>query len=116
MLLKTRERCGEWRLTGIYGEPRWEDKYKTWDRLRVIHQNNNLPWLIMGDLNEILFGHEKEGGNPRPRQFMKVFHDTLDDCNLHDIGSIGDNFTWHRGAMRESLDRAMGAASWSQLY
>jgi hypothetical protein len=22
-----------WRLTGIYGEPRWEDKYKTWDKL-----------------------------------------------------------------------------------
>jgi hypothetical protein len=22
-----------WRLTGIYGEPRWEDKYKTWDKI-----------------------------------------------------------------------------------
>ena len=27
-----------WRLTGIYGEPRWEDRYKTWDKLRVKEQ------------------------------------------------------------------------------
>jgi hypothetical protein len=22
------------KLTGIYGEPKWEDMYKTWDKLR----------------------------------------------------------------------------------
>ena len=25
-----------WRLTGTYGEPHWEDKYKTWDKLREL--------------------------------------------------------------------------------
>jgi hypothetical protein len=25
-----------WRLTGLYGEPRWEDKYKTWDKIREL--------------------------------------------------------------------------------
>ena len=54
-----------WRFTGIYGEFRWADKYKTWDRLRSIHQQNTLPWLVLGDLNEILYSHEKEGGNAR---------------------------------------------------
>jgi hypothetical protein len=48
-----------WRLTGIYGEPRWQDKYKTWDKLRELNQNSNLPWAIIGDFNEILFSHEK---------------------------------------------------------
>jgi hypothetical protein len=50
-----------WRLTGIYGEPRWEDKYKTWDRLRALNHSNNLPGLIVGDFNEILFLTKKEG-------------------------------------------------------
>jgi hypothetical protein len=59
-----------WRLTGIYGEPKWEDKYKTWDKLRELKSNSNLPWVVIGDFNEILYSHEKEGGNPRPHNFM----------------------------------------------
>ena len=55
-----------WRLTGIYGEPRWEDKYKTWDKMRELKNNSNLPWVVIGDFNEIIFSHEKKGGNPRP--------------------------------------------------
>jgi hypothetical protein len=61
-----------WRLTGIYGEPRWEDKYKTWDRMRELKQRSDLPWVIIGDFNEILFSTEKEGGNPRPQNFMQA--------------------------------------------
>jgi hypothetical protein len=49
-----------WRLMSIYGEPRWEDKYKTWDKIRKLHGQHNLPWAIIGDFNEILYSHEKE--------------------------------------------------------
>ena len=55
----------EWRLTGIYGEPRWEEKEKTWEALRTLHGRMHKPWLALGDFNEILFHHEKEGGRPR---------------------------------------------------
>ena len=43
-----------WRFTGIYGGPRWQDKYKTWQLLRDLNAANDLPWLVMGDLNKIL--------------------------------------------------------------
>ena len=62
-----------WRFTGMYGEPRWHDKHKTWQCLRDLHSAVNLPWLVMGDLNEILYPFEKEGGNPRPLHFMQEF-------------------------------------------
>ena len=71
-----------WRFTGMYGEFKWTEKYKTWDRIRGIHTQNFMPWLIMGDLNEILYAHEKEGGNIRPERFRKAFQDTLEDCGL----------------------------------
>ena len=61
-----------WRLTGIYGEPRWEDKYKTWDKLRELKDDHNIPWVVIGDFNEILFSHDKEGGNPRPQNYMQA--------------------------------------------
>jgi hypothetical protein len=105
-----------WRFTGMYGEFKWEDKYKTWDRLRRIHQQNSLPWIVMGDLNEILYNHEKEGGRARPERFMKAFHDAMDDCNLEDVGFVGDPFTWNRGTMRERLDRGIANQSWIQMH
>jgi hypothetical protein len=51
-----------WRLTGIYGEPSWSEKYKTWERLRELHGQINSRWMVIGDWNEILYSHEKEGG------------------------------------------------------
>jgi hypothetical protein len=105
-----------WRMTGIYGEPRWDDKYMTWDRIRALKNNSNLPWIILGDFNEIMFSHEKEGGNPRPQGFMQAFRNVLDDCGLEDIGFTGDQFTWKRGRIRERLDRAVATGAWSIMH
>ena len=55
----------EWRLTGIYGEPRWENKHLMWEALRSLHGDLSLPWLVIGDSNEILYHYEKEGGRAR---------------------------------------------------
>ena len=100
----------------MYGEFRWADKYKTWDRLRLIHQQKTIPWLVLGDLNEILYSHEKEGGNARPQRYIQAFHHAIENYEIDDIGFIGDPFTWHRGAMRSRLDRGLANASWNQLH
>ena len=73
----------------------------------------DLPWLCSGDFNEILFGCEKEGGPLRAESSMQKFRLALEDCDLHDLGFIGDPFTWrnnHNLAARfikERLDRAV---------
>lgn len=85
-----------WRLTGMYGDFRWENKHKTWERMRRLHQLHDLPWLLIGDLNEIQYLNEKEGGNPRPQQYMQAFQSAINDCELSDLGYLGDKFTWHR--------------------
>jgi hypothetical protein len=99
----------------MYGESRWEDKYKTWDKIRELNNQYVLPWVIIGDLNEILYSHEKEGGNPRPQNYMQAFRDVLTDCSLDDIGFIGDPFTWRRGRIRERLDRALANRAWIDM-
>lgn len=70
----------EWRLTGIYGEPRWDQKERTWAALRSIKSNVNEPWIVIGDFNEILYNHEKEGGQPRSQRQLQAFHDALAEC------------------------------------
>jgi hypothetical protein len=85
-----------WRLTSIYGEPRWENKHLIWDRIRELNDQHNLPWAITGDFNEILFTREKEGGNPRLQGYMQAFKVLLNDCELIDLGFIGELFFWKR--------------------
>jgi hypothetical protein len=105
-----------WRLTGFYGEPKWQDRYKSWDKMRELNGQYDLPWVVLGDFNEILFSHEKDGGNPRSQNMMQAFRDSLDDCGLVDLGFTGDSFTWKRGRLRERLDRAVANHSWSHLF
>ena len=89
-----------WRFTGFYGEPKWEDKHLSWSCLRDLHQRIKLPWLIVGDFNEILYSHEKEGGALRPMHMMQNFRDALVDCELEDMGCSGELYTWRRRRIR----------------
>ena len=52
----------QWRLTGLYGESKAGEKGNTWKALKSLKGQLNLPWLCLGDFNEILFANEKEGG------------------------------------------------------
>lgn len=49
----------KWRLTGVYGESHIEKKVETWRLLRKMHHQIQLPWVCLGDINEIMFSHEK---------------------------------------------------------
>jgi exonuclease III/phage terminase Nu1 subunit (DNA packaging protein) len=118
----TEEDGFKWRLTGIYGEPRQDRREETWRLMRTLHHQSNLPWLCVGDFNEIMFNYEKQGGVPRPQICMDRFRDALLFCNLNDLGFEGDIFTWrnnnHRveGYIRERLDRAVANPSWRARF
>jgi hypothetical protein len=82
----------------------------------MLHVQMSLPWLVLGDFTEILFNYEKEGGRPRSQQAMQAFHVALTDCELEDMGYIGDIFTWRRGNLRERLDRGAVNQAWNNLF
>ena len=47
----------------------------------------------MGDLNEILYPFEKEGGNLRPAYFMEAFREAMIECGLSDLGYTSEKFS-----------------------
>lgn len=75
-----------------------------------------MPWMVIGDLNDIMYSFEKEGGYPRPAHFMAAFRDALEDCNLSDFGYFGDKFTWHQGQIWERIDRAVSNDAWNTMF
>lgn len=42
-----------WRLTGLYGFPKWGRRRETWNLMRQLANKSDLPWLMIGDLNNL---------------------------------------------------------------
>lgn len=90
------EDCNKWRITGFYGKPDAARRSNTWELLRHLKGRGNLPWIVFGDFNEILFNSENIGGLEKPGRLMENFRDTLNDCNLIDLGFAGRCYTWFK--------------------
>ena len=112
---------GWWHFTGFYGHPVTPRRHESWAKLKQLKGTSSLPWLVIGDFNEIVGLLEKEGGCIRPRKQMEKFVSTIDNCGLCDLGFIGSTFTWIYQTtcgvqIRERLDRALANLEWRSLY
>jgi hypothetical protein len=78
-----------WRLTCVYGEPRVEHRQLMWDNIMALRSRHDLPWLVVGDFNECMWSFEHFFASPRNEAQMAAFRDTLEVCNLVDLGFSG---------------------------
>jgi hypothetical protein len=106
-----------WRFTGFYGAPETHRRHLSWALLQSLHQRFSLPWLCMGDFNELLSMDEKQGGPVRSSRQMQDFRDAIDVCGFMDLGYQGPPFTWCNnrvgsGTVWERLDRGLATIPW----
>ncbi|XP_074271387.1 uncharacterized protein LOC141595323 [Silene latifolia] len=106
------EKTGDWRVTGFYGWPVVADRHLSWKLLRILSSQSSLPWMRIGDYNEILFADEMKGGQ-REQWQMNNFREVVDDCGLADIPFEGYKVTCDNGQAGEDnrqsrIDQAMG--------
>lgn len=96
-------------------------RVEAWNLLRHLSQLDPIPWMCIGDFNEILESSETSSISIRPRSQMQAFQTTLGDCNLVDLGFYGPKFTWWNGrhgadCTRERLDRAVANPAWTWMF
>ena len=58
-IINNTENNYKWRLTGFYGHPETHRRYESWHLLAFLNNQLHLPWLCLGDFNEILSNFEK---------------------------------------------------------
>ena len=83
-----------WLISCIYASPHLAERKIFWANLSQVALLHNLPWLLLGDFNEILCGNDKLRGRQINLNGALNFKSCLDDCNFLDLGFSGPKFTW----------------------
>ncbi|XP_062007812.1 uncharacterized protein LOC133724910 [Rosa rugosa] len=105
------------RVTWMYGPPYHGEKENFWNRWYNKRRPDGNPWMVIGDLNEMLFLHEREGitpGNLNRRRYLEQF--VASNC-LMDVGFKGQKYTWARKedgitVLQERIDRCLVCDEW----
>ncbi|XP_060967734.1 uncharacterized protein LOC133035666 [Cannabis sativa] len=110
-----------WRLTGFYGEPNRSLRFKSWQLITTLSTESQLPWCIIGDINNVGNQNEKKGGRPYPSSLIEGFQHVLQSCDLVDMELKGHPYTWERGKGSENwveirLDKALVTHPWLDTF
>ncbi|KAG7551463.1 Zinc knuckle CX2CX4HX4C [Arabidopsis thaliana x Arabidopsis arenosa] len=103
-------------LSCVYGDPDNSLRSVVWERLKRIGIGRRDRWCMVGDFNSILHNGEKVGGPRRSDSCFKPFSEMLEICEMTELTSCGNHFTWagRRGIhwVQCRLDRAFGNKDW----
>ncbi|KAK2660063.1 hypothetical protein Ddye_006596 [Dipteronia dyeriana] len=110
-----------WRFMGFYGEPSPINRVHSWALLRRLKDMEDLPWVCGGDFNKILCMNEKVGSSDKSILGMIRFRQTVDECDLSDLGSTGPNLNWNNrregsGNVQVRLDRFFADFRWRDKF
>ncbi|XP_057444482.1 uncharacterized protein LOC130736702 [Lotus japonicus] len=105
-----------WACSAVYASPVPSEREELWQHLIYLRSTINVPWFIIGDLNEVLHPSKVRGGEFIASRASK-FADTVEACGLVDLGMVGGNFTWFQKrnnqlTLSKRLDRALGDVEW----
>ena len=109
------------RLTGFYKRPEEHRRHETWQLLCHLSSRFSVPWLCVGDYNEILVSKEKQGRIPKPLHLMLDFQEALSNYSLIDFGFQENIYTWSNGRESDNfvqarLDRACATLEWREQF
>ena len=112
---------GHWRMTGYYGYPESARRWESWDLIRYLATISSLPWICLGDFNDLLLNYEKRGSRAHPNWKLRSFREVVADAGLVDLRMEGYPFTWERSRgteewVEERLDRAFANTTWCGLF
>lgn len=79
------------------------------------------PWVLIGDMNNVLSQANKKEGRPYPNWLIQGFQKVLDECGLTDLNLNGYPYTWERkhgkvNWIEVRLERALASPSFINTF
>lgn len=75
-------------LSFIYGHQNPQYRYVLWDFMKSVAAVNEIPWLLIRDINQILYPQDKASCTAHTVG-VEAFRDTIYVCGLTDIIPVG---------------------------
>lgn len=101
-----------WVTTFIYAPPKRCERVVFWRSFIRMAKESQLPWLCIGDYNEIGSIWEKQGGVGCSSSWIESFQQTISECALIDLEFKGDAFTW----TNNNLEKQISVNGWIGLW
>ena len=79
----------QYKVFWVYRPMDYEEKKDVWELISERERYTGIPWLCLGDFNDILYNYEKEGGNIRAARKIKGFRMMIENYRLNDLGFKG---------------------------
>lgn len=100
-----------WMLTVVYPSPRATSQEELWEYLEQLGCVVDVPWVVVGDVNQVLDSSDKSGGNQINWTQATKLRKVIDSCSLVDMGFQGSRFTCTSGRqgganIKELIDQA----------
>ncbi|KAG5553330.1 hypothetical protein RHGRI_011260 [Rhododendron griersonianum] len=110
-----------WAATFVSGCPTRSGRSLVWENLMNIARSERLPWLCMGDFNQVLRVEDKLGGMVPSQNSLSSFHEMISECGLVDLEFKGPKFTWRNNRSTENfimerIDMAFANAMWREIH
>ncbi|XP_073357721.1 uncharacterized protein [Aegilops tauschii subsp. strangulata] len=89
--------------------------------MRNMASLSDLPWLCLGDFNEVLSLEEYDGIGKGSQSQIQGFRDVVDIFGMVDLGFQGQPWTFEKRVSggtytRVRLDRALGSSEWCAQF
>lgn len=107
-------------ISFVYGSNCKKERRLLWEELEAAAcspQFSGLPWIIMGDFNEIISSTEHSKADQfSSRRGMRDFSECLNRCSLADLLFCGNTFTWSNSHVSKKLDRILANEDWMEEF
>jgi exonuclease III len=99
-----------WMLSTLYASPTKTVRSMLWSYFDNLMRNHKLPWIFIGDFNELYSAADKNLGTLSGR--FGGLKQWVDHHALIDLGFFGSCYTWSNNRIKERLDRAFCTCDW----
>ena len=104
----------------VYGSNCRIERRELWSDVELFSSSplvSTLPWIIMGDFNEILTPTEHSSMNVHSsHRGMRDFSECLKRSDIFDLPWSGNAFTWSNRHILKKLDRILSNDIWPQVF
>lgn len=102
--------------TFVYGCNAIDDRQRLWHELKNIHIGVTETWCICGDFNAVKDMENRINGQRISDHETRDFIDFLDTCNVFEMTSTGEKYTWSNGHVSSKIDWALCNPEWGLKY